>query len=131
MKRSNENDRRISSAGRKLGRSGEEIARDYLAERGLEIVETGFRLFRGEIDIIARDGPTLVFVEVKARTGRGFGRPEEAVTPAKQSQIKRIALGYIMERGLEAADCRFDVVTVEKDEVSDEATVVHFKDAFQ
>lgn len=120
-----------SGTSSSLGRSGERIAADFLTGKGLEIVETGFRLFRGEIDIIARDGRTLVFVEVKTRGGDEFGRPEESVTAAKQRQIKKIALGYIVERGLEDTNCRFDVVAVSLDQDSNESNVVHFKDAFR
>ncbi len=114
-----------------LGRSGEESARDFLVAAGFRIIETGYRLFRGEIDIIANDGDTLVFIEVKTRTGTGFGRPEEAVTPAKQRQIRKIALGYVLEHGLEDVDCRFDVVAIDRTEGSNEAVLIHFKDAFR
>ena len=84
----------------RLGRSGEEAAVRYLEKRRYTIVERGFRMLRGEIDIIARDGPTIVFVEVKTRRGLGFGPPAASVTPAKQRQIRRIAQAYLARRGL-------------------------------
>lgn len=114
---------------RALGLKGEMIALAALRKKKYAVVETGYRLFRGEIDIIAHDGTTLVFVEVKTRAGTEFGLPEDAVTPAKQSQIKRIARGYLAAKGLEDADCRFDVVAIL---FTDDGrwTLTHFEDAF-
>ncbi|MHB8093596.1 MAG: YraN family protein [Candidatus Aminicenantales bacterium] len=114
---------------RALGLKGEAIALAALRKKKYAVVETGYRLFRGEIDIIAYDGTTLVFVEVKTRAGTEFGLPEDAVTPAKQSQIKRIARGYLAAKGLEDADCRFDVVAIL---FADDGrwTITHFEDAF-
>lgn len=112
-----------------LGRRGEDLACRYLEKKGYEIVARGFRLFRGEIDIIARDGRTLVFVEVKARADESFGRPEEAVTPGKQRQIRRIAQGYLLERPAPGVDIRFDVVAILFDE-ADGHRLEHFIDAF-
>ena len=67
------------------------------------------------MDIIARDGRTTVFVEVKARQGRAFGEAAEAVGPAKQRRIVRLALGYVADHGLANCPCRFDVVAVHLD----------------
>ena len=87
-------------------------------------------MFRGEIDIVARDGGTLVFVEVKARVDDAFGRPEEFVTAAKQRQIRRIALGYIIESRVAAdVNCRFDVISILFRDGSD-CRLEHFRDAF-
>ncbi|MBE0713577.1 MAG: YraN family protein, partial [Candidatus Aminicenantes bacterium] len=66
----------------------------------------------GEIDIVARDGTTLVFVEVKARADESFGRPEESVTPGKQRQIRKIAQGYLVQNPLGGDACRFDVISI-------------------
>lgn len=95
-----------------LGHAGEEIACAYLRKKKYDILTRGFRLFRGEIDIVARDGGTLVFVEVKTRADESFGRPEEAVTPGKQRQIRKIALGYLVEHPLGDLACRFDVISI-------------------
>ena len=114
---------------RALGQRGEEIASRYLTTKNFEVIERGFRLFRGEIDIIARDGDTLVFVEVKARADETFGRPEDSVTPAKQRQIRRIATGYLIERRLGDVNCRFDVVSILFHEDGSHR-LVHFQDAF-
>ncbi len=112
-----------------LGRRGEEIALEYFRNKGYRIVEQGFRLFRGEIDIVAYDGPTLVFIEVKTRATTEFGLPEEAVTPAKQSQIRKIARGFLVERDLGEPDCRFDVLAVFAPEEGD-PVITHFESAF-
>ena len=117
------------SRTRELGRTGEDIACEQLRKKGYEIVERGFRLFRGEIDVIARDGGTLVFVEVKTRADESHGRPEESVTPGKQRQIRRIAQGYLLKNSLGEGACRFDVVAILL-RAPDDCRLEHFKDAF-
>jgi putative endonuclease len=112
-----------------VGLTGEALALKYLVKKRYKIVETRFRLFRGEIDIIARDGGTLVFVEVKMRTSDAYGRPEESVTPAKQAQIRKVALGYLLARRLGDADCRFDVISI-RQKGSAEFALEHFENAF-
>ena len=113
-----------------LGRRGEETAVRYLSKEGYCLVERGYRFSRGEIDIIAYDGPTLVFVEVKTRTDPDRGFPEEAVTPAKRRQIRRVALGYLLEhKELDDPPCRFDVIAVEFF-ADGHPLVRHFRDAF-
>lgn len=112
-----------------LGRSGEDIACRYLLEKKYEILERGFRLLRGEIDIVALDGETLVFVEVKARTDESHGRPEEAVTPGKQRQLRRLAQGYLVSHPRPGADCRFDVIAI-LFRGPDDCRLEHFIDAF-
>jgi len=97
---------------RELGRIGEDLACDHLRGKGYEIVERGFKVLRGEIDIVARDGGTLVFVEVKTRAAEAHGRPEESVTPAKQRQLRRLARGYLMLQAAGEVPCRFDVVAI-------------------
>jgi putative endonuclease len=119
----------VGRTTRTLGRIGEDLACDHLRGKGYEIVARGFRLFRGEIDIIARDRGTLVFVEVKARADEEFGRPEEAVTPSKQRQIRRIARGYLVEHPSGEAGCRFDVVAILY-RGPDDVRLEHFIDAF-
>ena len=114
---------------RPLGRRGEDIACDHLLGKDYEIVCRNYRLLRGEIDIIAKDGPTLDFIEVKARADESLGRPEEAVTPAKQRQIRRIARGYVMENPPGDVDCRFDVIAVLFDDAGGHR-LEHFVDAF-
>lgn len=112
-----------------LGKSGEEIALHYLRNRKYKIIQKGFRLFRGEIDIIAYDRNTIVFVEVKTRKSKYFGLPEESVTPAKQRQIRKIAQGYLAKNNLQDVECRFDVISLSFDE-NEGYSVQHIKNAF-
>lgn len=114
---------------RELGRRGEDLARGHLERKGYRIVAEGFRLHRGEIDLVARDGETLVFVEVKTRRGADLGLPEEAVTPAKQRQIRRVAREYLMANGLGDVVCRFDVLAVER-AADGGYEIRHYEDAF-
>jgi putative endonuclease len=95
-----------------LGISGENLAREELERRGYAVLATRYRTRVGEIDIVARDGDTLVFVEVKTRTSEDFGIPAEAVTWRKQRRIVTMARWYLSEKGLHGTLCRFDVVTV-------------------
>ena len=95
-----------------LGISGEKLACEELARRGYAILPTRYRTRAGEIDIVARDGDTLVFVEVKTRSSEDFGIPAEAVTWRKQRRIVAMAKWYLSEKHLHGCLCRFDVVTV-------------------
>lgn len=96
-----------------LGRQGEDLACGELRRRGYAILERRFRTRRGEIDIVARDGDVLVFVEVKARSSRGFGGALGAVTPRKRRQVVAMAQRYMARVGWTARPCRFDVVAVQ------------------
>lgn len=112
----------------RLGRDGEDLAVQFLRRKGYHIVERNFKFGRGEIDIIARDGKTLVFVEVKSRRSGRFGPPEEAVGRRKQRQLARLALAYIQrERLYLRVDCRFDVVAVSYED----QTIRLIRNAFQ
>ncbi|MDH7511697.1 MAG: YraN family protein [Clostridiales bacterium] len=99
-----------------LGKSGEDAAVAYLKRKKFSLIERGFRFHRGEIDIIAYDGETLVFIEVKTRRDSMFGLPEESVTPAKQAQLRRVAEAYLMVNNLCHVPCRFDILSVSYDE---------------
>jgi len=94
------------------GEAGEALAARLLKKRGYKIIETNYRTPLGEIDIIARDGDTLVFVEVKARQTGQFGAPKWAVTPRKQRKISMVALYYLKTTGQSRAKARFDVVSI-------------------
>src|SRR5205814_595385 len=100
---------------RGLGDAGEELAARALRARGLLVVERKFRCRSGEIDLIARDGQCLVFVEVKTRRGNRFGTPEEAVHPRKQRKLIQVAETYLQQQLLEDVDWRIDVVAIEMD----------------
>jgi putative endonuclease len=95
-----------------VGKSGEDLACRELERRGYAIVARRYRRRGGELDIIARDGPTLVFVEVKARGGRAYGDAAEAVTPLKRLRLARLATDYMMRHHLANCRCRFDVVAI-------------------
>jgi putative endonuclease len=96
-----------------LGKSGEDRACCELERRGYAILARRYRTRFGEIDIVARDGPTIVFVEVKARTSDRYGEPAAAVTLHKQAKVTAMADDYIARRHLRDAPCRFDVVAIE------------------
>jgi putative endonuclease len=95
-----------------LGKSGENYACRELERRGYAIVARRFRTRSGELDIVARDGETLVFVEVKARRTSHYGTPVEAVTAFKRRRLLRMAAEYVLLKGVCNASCRFDVVSV-------------------
>jgi len=100
------------SARSLLGAEGERAAAEFLEARGYRIVERNYRTRRGEIDLIAQEGRTLVFVEVKARLNDRFGGPGAAITPAKQARLARLAQHYLLKRRLGDRPCRFDVVLI-------------------
>lgn len=113
---------------REKGKLAEELAVQYLVERGFEILKQNYRYERGEIDIIAKDGEEIVFVEVKARLTDKYGLPEESVTEEKQNRVYSVAEGYLYENNLNEKICRFDVIAVE---IHDKSTEIrHIRNAF-
>lgn len=98
---------------RQLARWGEEAAAAFLRSLGYAILHMNYRCPAGEVDIVCRDGRTLVFVEVKTRRSPCAGAPEEAVTPAKLHRLRRAAAHFLGEHRLGGIACRFDVVAVE------------------
>lgn len=96
----------------RLGQSGEEKVAGYLEKRGYTILVKNYRCKVGEIDIIAQDGPVLVFIEVKTRSSLDYGFPAEAVTHRKQRQISRAAQWYLAQQHLVDVPARFDVIAV-------------------
>ena len=88
------------------------MAVEYLAAAGFRIVERNYRCQFGEIDVVAEEGETLVFVEVKSRRSTAYGCPLVAVDARKQRRISRISLHYLSERGLRHRPARFDVMAV-------------------
>jgi len=97
----------------RLGALGERRAAEHLERAGYRILQRNVRSGGVEIDLIARRGPLLVFVEVKTRRSRRQGGPEEAVTPRKQARLLRGAAAWLHEQRLRGARVRFDVVAVE------------------
>ena len=97
----------------RLGAGGERLAAQMLETHGYRLVARNWRCPYGELDLIAEDGPELVFVEVKARRGDHLGSPEEAITPAKRRKLLLAAQSYLAEQGTEQRPYRFDVVAIE------------------
>lgn len=95
-----------------LGAEGERAAKAYLQTKGFRILHENYSTPLGEIDLIAKEGGVVVFVEVKARTSGEFGPPQASVTLAKQRQIVKVARLYLQRERLAEVACRFDVVAV-------------------
>jgi putative endonuclease len=95
-----------------FGKRGEELACEELQRRGYIILDRRFRTRCGELDVVARDGPVVVFVEVKARTDSNFGDPSESITWQKRRRLSQMAASYLFLKQLGDVPCRFDVVAV-------------------
>ena len=94
------------------GKKGEDIAVAYLKKAGYRIVERNYKCLFGEIDIVAKEGDTVVFVEVKSRKSEEFGDPQVEVGLEKQKKMSRISLKYLGEKRLYPCNARFDVVAI-------------------
>ena len=112
----------------KFGEQGEALAVRRLKKAGYKIIETNYRNRLGEIDIIAKDKDTLVFIEVKSRTSVRFGSPKWAVTPKKQKKISMVALYYLKATNQVSARARFDVVGVMSNQDAPQVEII--KNAF-
>ncbi|MBE0447599.1 MAG: YraN family protein [Actinobacteria bacterium] len=113
-----------------LGKSGEDLAIRYLRRKNYRIIKRNFRSRLGEIDIVAKQGRTLIFCEVKTRLNQAFGQPFEAVTPHKQRKIRKIAELYMSMavKPEEFDSVRFDVISVLADGTS--FNIKHIENAF-
>lgn len=109
------------------GNTGEQFAANYLKKKGYKILERNYKNNIGEIDIIARQKKTIIFVEVKTRSSLQFGNPSEAVNFHKQHKIRQVAQCYIIQKHLEDSDYRFDVLEVI---LGDEDDINHIEDCF-
>lgn len=112
----------------KLGEKGEELARRFLKKKGYKLIKQNYKTPLGEIDIIAKDKDTLVFVEVKTRESIEFGYPFESVNYVKRQKIAKVAMSYL-KRFKEVPPCRFYVVSIYYD--SDRPEFELIKDAFE
>jgi putative endonuclease len=112
-----------------LGRLGEDLARERLRGLGYRILKTNYRCRLGEIDLVARDGDVLVFVEIKTRRNEPLGQAKEAVTRRKQAQLSKVALAYMKSNNLWGSKARFDVVAIGLIDGRKEIEVI--KDAFE
>ncbi|MGW9168508.1 YraN family protein [Agromyces sp. NPDC055658] len=95
-----------------LGRRGEQLAAEHLEGAGMTVVDRNWRCALGEVDLVARAGATLVFVEVKTRSGAGYGHPFESITPRKLARLRRLAAAWCDETGARADLIRIDAVSV-------------------
>ncbi len=103
----------MSDSTKTTGKTGEDLAASVLVKKGFKILQRNYRYGKGEIDIVAKDGNVLVFIEVKTRKNLEYGPPETAVTKNKQRQIRKIAEAYLFEKEIGDTDCRFDVVAIQ------------------
>ena len=119
----------MTFARQRLGLEGEELACLELQRRGYQILIRRFRSRFGEIDIIAKDGIFIAFVEVKTKTDSRFGDPVEMVDAQKQRRLVSMAEDYVAKEALHDTPCRFDVVAV--DASIQPPTITVYKDAFR
>jgi putative endonuclease len=104
----------VSKTNQKTGKEGEDLALAFLLKRGCRIIARNFRTRFGEIDIIAADGSTICFIEVKTRQQARYGAPEDSVVRYKQRHMAKVATQFLQSRHLLDAPCRFDVVSVDE-----------------
>ena len=119
----------MTFARQQLGLQGEALACAELERAGYLILERRFRSRFGEIDIIAKDGATVVFVEVKAKNSGRFGDPVEMVTADKRRRLVSMGEAYVATHGLHVIPCRFDVVAVDMSSLPPRVTL--YRDAFR
>lgn len=114
-----------------MGQWGEEHARRYLEGKGYSVLAINYRSRWGEVDIVARLGEELVFVEVKTRRGSAFGTTEEAVTHTKSQRLIATAQRYLEQEGLEQSDWRIDLIGVQLDQSGKLLAVNHLESAVE
>lgn len=112
-----------AAARARLGREGEEAAARHLEKKGLVLLDRNWRQGRLELDLVCREGDTLVFVEVKSRRHDALARPDEALTPRKRRTLVRAARAWLAAREAWSRPCRFDVVTV----LADDSVILHLE----
>ena len=112
-----------------LGREGERVAERFLLKKGYKLVQRNYRCALGELDLVVLDRRVVVFVEVKTRTGQGFGTPLEAVEFRKQRKMIQAAQYFLAQNGLQQRDARFDVVGISWP--GSEPRVEHIENAFE
>lgn len=115
----------------RLGRLGEELACQFLREKGYAILATNYRCPWGEIDIIARDGADLVFVEVRTRRSADYGTPQESLTPAKVRHLLATAQDYLQNHAKTEASWRIDLVCIRRGQHPSSPLIDHLRHAVQ
>lgn len=114
-----------------VGARGESLAVQKLKEGGYHIRDRNWRTLEGELDIVAEEGDTIVFIEVKARTSRRFGWPEEALTKKKRQRLIKAALAYLDAYQIAEANWRFDFFAIEWSSEGDLMRMEHLIDVIQ
>jgi putative endonuclease len=114
-----------------LGRRGERAAVKHLKRQGYIILHRSYKILGGELDIVAVDGRTIVFIEVKTRSSHDAGHPAEAVDENKQRQLAQLALAYLRRYQLLDCSARFDVIAVTWGSKEKQPTIQHIKNAFE
>jgi putative endonuclease len=113
----------------RIGAWGEKIASQYLEAKGYQIRARNWRTQEGEVDLVVQDGETIVFVEVKTRTSKDFGWPEESITLAKRRRLQRVALAYLVDQELSDILWRIDVVAIDRTSSGAVERLEHYIDA--
>ena len=121
----------MAPANIERGIKGERHAARALKKKRYKIIERNFRTPAGEIDIVARDGQCLVFVEVRTRASVDFGLPQETVVAGKQRKLCNAARWYLQKKRVEGVDCRFDVVAIVMGDEDSKPQIEVIKDAFR
>ena len=111
----------------KIGKFGQSLAVQFLTKRNYQILTENYYCKEGEIDIVAKHGEQLVYVEVKTRLSRNFGLPEEAVDQLKKEKIEEAALKYIEEQQLNTDNWRIDCIAIEIDKIKQKVKIRHHK----
>jgi len=103
----------MSKKKQETGKTGEILAVQHLLDHGYDILETNFRCYLGELDIVARENNTLIFVEVRAKTGKKFGSALESITAEKSRRLKRLASFYMRQQYHKELSCRIDFIALQ------------------
>ena len=114
-----------------LGRWGEKFAQDYLIGKGYSLIEKNVRTEYGEIDLIVEGDGVIVFVEVKTRSGDGFGFPEEAITPQKAAHMIESAQAFVQDNSGLIKEWRIDVIAIRRGASEESPEITHFENAVQ
>ena len=121
----------MSDSRKDLGAKGEKLAIRFLKRKGYRIIQRNYKCKLGEIDIVARQDGTIIFVEVKTRQTEEFGAPQYAVNASKRKQISKVALSYIRNNKLAEQSCRFDVIAITLTSESRKPVIEHIENAFE
>lgn len=122
--------RRAGTTNKPLGDRGEQLAAEHLARAGWTVLHRNFRLGHREVDLVARRGEVVAFVEVKTRAGLGYGHPLESITAKKRREVQQVAAAWVERHGREGDVYRFDAVSVLV-RAGGEPVIEHVEDAWR